>query len=115
MIFLSKQNSAVLLFHRVTPVRDKMWDPMDPVFFDNTLLYVQKNFHTLPLNELLFDVPRHSSKPLAALTFDDGYKDFIDYSIPILNKYSMPASMFVVADCIENNTPTWTYVIDYVF
>lgn len=97
------------------PVRDKMWDPMDPGLFENIFKYVQRKFHTLPLNEVLFHPPAHSSKPLAAITFDDGYKDFIDYSIPILHKYSMPASMFIVTDCIEKNLPTWTYIIDYVF
>ena len=97
------------------PVRNKMWDPMDPALFEDILKYVQKKFNTLPLNELLFNPPLHSSKPLAAITFDDGYKDFIDYSIPLLNKYSLPASMFVVTDCIEKNFPTWTYIIDYVF
>jgi peptidoglycan/xylan/chitin deacetylase (PgdA/CDA1 family) len=115
MIFLQKQKSAILLFHRVMPVRDKMWDPMDPALFEQTLKFVKKNFNTLPLNELLFSPPQASSKPLAAITFDDGYKDFADYAVPLLNKYSLPASMFIVTECVDKNLPTWTFVLDYLF
>ncbi len=115
MIFFSKQNSIVLLFHRVTPFRDKMWDPMDVRLFEKTAKFVQKKFNTITLNELLFDPPAYSAKPLAAITFDDGYHDFIDYSLPLLKKYHLPASLFVVTDCIEENTPTWTYKVDYLF
>jgi peptidoglycan/xylan/chitin deacetylase (PgdA/CDA1 family) len=115
MLFFSKQKAVILLLHRVLPTRDMMWDPMDPALFEHTLNYVQRRFHTIPLNELLFDVPVLSAKPLAAITFDDGYRDFIDYSIPLLKKYHMPASMFVTTDCIDRNLPTWTYLLDYVF
>ncbi len=115
MIFFSKQTSVILLFHRVTPVRDKMWDPMDPELFENILRYVQKKFHVISLNELLFYPPEKSSKPLAAITFDDGYRDFLDYSLPLLKKYNLPASLFVVTDCIEKNMPPWTYIVDYLF
>ena len=115
MIFFSKQISIVLLFHRVTPFRDKMWDPMDTRLFEKTLKYVQKKFNTISINELLFDPPAYSAKPLAAITFDDGYHDFLDYSLPLLKKHNLPASLFVVTDCIEKNIPTWTYRVDYLF
>lgn len=114
MIFYSKQKTAVLLFHRVFPERDALWDPIDPALFRRTIEFIAKNFHIVPLEELLFERPV-SSKPLAALTFDDGYRDFIDYAIPILDKEKQKASMFVVTDCIDNGLPTWTYIIDNLF
>jgi peptidoglycan/xylan/chitin deacetylase (PgdA/CDA1 family) len=115
MLFFSKQNIAVLLFHRILPQRNEMWDPIDPILFEQALVYVQKNFHVIPLSEILFDPKPLSEKPLAAITFDDGYHDFIDYAIPLLDSYKMKASMYVVSDCIDKNLPTWTYVIDYLF
>jgi peptidoglycan/xylan/chitin deacetylase (PgdA/CDA1 family) len=92
-----------------------MWDPMDIGVFENTLKYAQKRFHTISLNELLFSPPAHSAKPLAAITFDDGYHDFLDYSIPLLQKFRLPSTLFVLTDCIEKNIPTWTYLVDYLF
>jgi peptidoglycan/xylan/chitin deacetylase (PgdA/CDA1 family) len=115
MLFYAKQTAVVLLLHRVLPERDTMWDPMDPALFEQVLQYVQRNFNTIPLEELLFDKPATGTRPFAAITFDDGYRDFIDYSIPLLKKYNLPASMFVTTDCIDKNIPTWTYVMDYLF
>ena len=115
MLFYSKQDKAVLLFHRILPERDPLWDPIDPSLFKTTLDFIRKKFHIVSLNEILFEKNDYSSKPFAALTFDDGYRDFIDYAIPMLDKVKMKASMFVVTDCIDNNMPTWTYIIDYIF
>ncbi|MEO8819766.1 MAG: polysaccharide deacetylase family protein [Ginsengibacter sp.] len=115
MIFFSKQTSVILLLHRVNPLRDKMWDPMDPELFENILRYIHRKFHVISLNELLFYPPEKSSKPFAAITFDDGYHDFLDYSFPILKRFNFHSTLFVVTDCIENNTPTWTYLVDYLF
>ena len=115
MLFISKKNIAVLLFHRILPVRDEMWDPIDPLLFDQTLQYVNKKFFVRPLQELLFEKKICSTKPLAAITFDDGYKDFIEYALPILDKYNNKASMYIISGCIDKNLPTWTYTIDYLF
>jgi peptidoglycan/xylan/chitin deacetylase (PgdA/CDA1 family) len=115
MLLFSRQNIAILLFHRILPQRNEMWDPIDPALFKQTLEYVQKYFHVAPLSEILFNPKPLSGKPLAAITFDDGYHDFIDYAIPLLDKHKMKASMYVVSDCIDKNLPTWTYIIDYLF
>jgi len=115
MLFYSKHKKAVLLFHRILPERDPLWDPIDPALFAQTLKFIAKRFHIVPLNEMLFENDQHSSKPMAALTFDDGYRDFIDHAIPMLDKAKLTASMFIVTDCIDNGLPTWTYIIDYLF
>ncbi|MBK7956947.1 MAG: polysaccharide deacetylase family protein [Bacteroidetes bacterium] len=36
--------------------------------------------------------------------FDDGYLDNLEYAAPILAKYKVPASFYVVTDCIDQNT-----------
>ena len=47
--------------------------------------------------------------------FDDGYKDNIEHAAPILEKYNCKASFYVVTDCIDQNKPTWTYILEYIF
>jgi peptidoglycan/xylan/chitin deacetylase (PgdA/CDA1 family) len=56
-----------------------------------------------------------SLKNVATILFDDGYKDNIEYAAPILDKYNCKASFYVVTDCIENNIPTWTHILEYYF
>lgn len=115
MTFFNNHNKYILLFHRVSPERDAMWDPVTPEAFETLIKYATQKFEVVTLNELLFTENISNSKPLATITFDDGYKDFIEYAHPVLKKYNVPSTIFVVTDCIENNVPTWTYLSDYYF
>lgn len=112
---MKKNKVAILLFHRVLPVRDVMWDPIDPARFEFILRFLKKNYTVLPLLEILDSTPAYTKKPLAAVTFDDGYRDFIDYSVPIMDRLKIPSSMYIVTDCISNDKPTWTFEMDYLF
>ncbi len=112
---MKKNKASILLFHRVYPVRDVMWDPMDPKRFENILKFVKKNYTVLPLLEILDTKPASVKKPLAAITFDDGYRDYIEYSLPIMDRLKIASSIYVVTDCISKNKPTWTFEVDYLF
>ncbi|MGF2412911.1 polysaccharide deacetylase family protein [Ferruginibacter sp.] len=107
-------NATILLFHRVNTVRDKLWDPMAPELFEKIIRFVSKNYEVLPLQEICLNKKRHTKKALA-ITFDDGYRDYLDFALPVLKNYNLPSSMFVVAECVDNNLPTWTYIMDYLF
>src|SRR5262245_15321933 len=39
-------------------------------------------------------------KPVAAITFDDGYRDVYDQALPVLERKGIPAAMFVVTDLV---------------
>jgi peptidoglycan/xylan/chitin deacetylase (PgdA/CDA1 family) len=42
-----------------------------------------------------------------AVTFDDGYRDNYEYAFPILQKYRLPATIFVATGAIGNGTLIW--------
>jgi peptidoglycan/xylan/chitin deacetylase (PgdA/CDA1 family) len=44
-------------------------------------------------------------KPVAAITFDDGYQDVYDNALPVLERKGIPAAMFVVTDLVSR--PLW--------
>lgn len=105
--------ASVFLFHRVSPQRDKLWDPLSPERFDEILNYIKSKFEIHQVENLLADnILAKSKKPLASIVFDDGYKDYIDYALPILKKHNLSASMYIVTDCVESGIPPWTYVLD---
>ena len=111
---MNNNRATILLFHRVQPVRDAMWDPMDPAKFKRILKFVKKKYTVLPLLEILHQKPV-VKKPVAAITFDDGYRDFIEYSLPIMESLHIPSSLYIITDCISKGKPTWTFEVDYLF
>lgn len=111
---IAVMNATILLFHRVNPVRDVLWDPMAPALFEKIMHFVSKKYEVISLNDLCLH-PKVTQKPPLAITFDDGFKDYVDYALPVLNKYNFHSTMFVVTNSVEENIPTWTYVMDYLF
>jgi peptidoglycan/xylan/chitin deacetylase (PgdA/CDA1 family) len=105
------------LFHRVNPERDKLWDPMSVEHFDKCIQYISKKYNVVQFEEFAFsnNFKKDNKKKFATIMFDDGYKDNIDYAAPILKKYNVKASFYVVTDCIDKNIPTWTHILEHLF
>ncbi|MEO6539733.1 MAG: polysaccharide deacetylase family protein, partial [Ferruginibacter sp.] len=82
--------------------------------FEKIMHFVSKQYEVLSLEDICLNNPV-TKKPALAISFDDGYRDFIDHALPVLKKYRFHSTMFVVTDCIDNNMPTWTYVMDFLF
>lgn len=112
-----KKNVTTFLFHRVNVLRDPLWNPIHPEHFEQIIVYLKKNFEFVLLEEYLLDenFKPATDKPLCAIGFDDGYRDFLEFAVPILVKYDCPSSMYVVSDCIDKDLPPWTYMLNHYF
>ena len=69
---------------------------------ERQLDWIGRRYRFVDLNELGSQleegvVPR---QPVAAVTFDDGYRDFHDVALPLLRKKGIPAALFVVTDLV---------------
>lgn len=104
------------LFHKISPVSDELWASIHPELFERIIKYSVLNYRIINLENLyLSDSVKQELKPFATISFDDGYKECISYAAGILKKYYCPATFYLVTGCIENNIPTWTFIIDYLF
>lgn len=48
---------------------------------------------------------RKVARPLAVITFDDGYLDFYEEAFPVLNEIGLPATVFLPTNYIGQNKP----------
>lgn len=104
------------LFHRVHPEHDALWPPMHPTLFEKIIVHLKKNYELITLENWAEQKNTFkSNKKIATIGFDDGFKDNLEYAAPILQKHKVPASFYVVSNCINQNIPTWTYQLDYSF
>ncbi|HEX9960009.1 MAG TPA: polysaccharide deacetylase family protein, partial [Pyrinomonadaceae bacterium] len=51
------------------------------------------------------DGERKVTRPLAVITFDDGYLDFYEEAFPVLNDLALPATVFLPTSFIGQNKP----------
>jgi|SRR5208283_2347613 len=50
-----------------------------------------------------------------AVTFDDGFADNYDLALPILNRYGIPASFYIMVNAVENGTLPWYCRLRFAF
>lgn len=63
--------------------------------------WLGRHFHLVPPEELGAKYEEsQGSRPLAAVTFDDGYSDVYHHAFPLLKRKGIPAGIFVVTDLI---------------
>lgn len=109
-------NIRTFLFHRVNPESDLIWPSIHPVFFVEIIKYLKTNYEIVPLeNTIIGNYKPSGKKQTCSIVFDDGYKDFVEYAMPIIKTQNIPASMYVVIDCVNKNLPPWTYLLNHLF
>jgi len=84
--------------------------------FDNNVQLLSKHYNFITLNEAINILQGEPclKKNLAVLTFDDGYRNFQMCALPILKKYSLPASIYVVTDNTNRGKYFWYDELDYL-
>jgi peptidoglycan/xylan/chitin deacetylase (PgdA/CDA1 family) len=108
---LAKNNDLVILtFHRVSDDVDEMWPPMPVASFRSLMEKLVKTFRIIDINKVT-KLPDSSGPPFMAVTFDDGYSDFVENAVPILLDLGIPAVQNVCPFLVDRRTPPWTQVL----
>lgn len=105
---------TVLCYHRVLPESERLayHDPrlaVTPELFAIHCAHMAEHFRVLPLAHALdaWQSGEPSAKPLAAINFDDGYRDNIEFALPVLDRFHLKATFFVIAGLVDAEEAPW--------
>ncbi|MBK5511457.1 polysaccharide deacetylase family protein [Pseudomonas sp. TH15] len=104
---------VILMLHRVLandraadlPHRNELC--VGPNAFEHLLIWLKKHFDCVPLMDILQPGTQRSDRPKVTLTFDDGWRDNAVNAFPLLQKYQVPASIFLSTDFIGSRQRFW--------
>lgn len=94
---------VILMYHRVLKNPDPLLhDVIDAAEFEKHAATLARNFNVLHLSDAAVRLQEGTLPPRAAvITFDDGYRDNFEVALPLLEKYSIPATFFVAAGFLD--------------
>lgn len=106
----------ILSYHRVADVGPDPWGLcVSPGHFARQMEVLRAEADPLPLAELVAAVRRGDASPRAvAVTFDDGYVDNLIEAKPILERWEVPATVFVATGYVGSGRDFWWDVVQDV-
>jgi len=103
---INKNKLTVLCFHRITKEPTYVWPAMTKKSFSKILRFIKRKYTVISIEEL--DKKCCYDKPPVIITFDDGYKDFIENALEIIEEVAVPVVMNVVTDTLDEEKFLWS-------
>lgn len=99
---------GILCYHRVGTEGVPFHSKLDPALFEAHMCYVKNRYRVVPLGQLVREMAASENvRPTLAITFDDGYRDLFAHAFPTLEKYQIPATIYLIGHCMETGEAPW--------
>jgi len=114
-IYQAGYHPAILMYHQITEENAKTSAlVVDPFYFEKQMQFLKEHhYNVLPLEEFIAQLKTRKRLPFktVTLTLDDGNLDNYTNAYPILKKYNLPATIFLVTNWIEKpHFLTWKQI-----
>ncbi|MFC1517576.1 polysaccharide deacetylase family protein [Candidatus Margulisiibacteriota bacterium] len=100
------KNLTILAYHRVFPEHRGELAVTPQQFKDQLSFFIKRKYSFKTLKEV-YELYLQNDKAIPqktiVITFDDGYRDNYEYAYPILKELNLPATIFLVANYIDQN------------
>ena len=114
-IKINKKEIITLMFHRINNEKDILWPSMKPENFEKLIILLKNNTKIISIRDIFSNSINETKLPVIVVSFDDGYKDFIKFAMPILLKHNVPAHINICPGLIEKKSIPWTQLINYFY
>lgn len=112
---------AIFMLHHVRPAREGAFQPnrhleVTPEFLRATLCHLRsRDIDIVSMDELHERlVQGRFARRFAAFTLDDGYRDNVDYALPVLREFDAPLAVYVASDFAEGSGRLWWAALEAV-
>jgi peptidoglycan/xylan/chitin deacetylase (PgdA/CDA1 family) len=99
---------GILCYHRIGTEGVPLYSRLDSRTFEEQMRYIRRRYRIVSLDQLCRELSNHDVvPPTLAVTFDDGYRDLYRYAFPVLQKWQIPATIYLIARCMETGEAPW--------
>ncbi|MGB9334356.1 MAG: polysaccharide deacetylase family protein [Candidatus Acidiferrales bacterium] len=99
---------VILCYHRVGTGGIPYYSELDAKEFEKQMRFLRIRYRILPLEQLVREIADSQSIGQGvAVTFDDGYRGLYTEALPILSKYQIPATVYLIGNAVETGEPAW--------
>ncbi len=107
----NRQRVPVLMYHGVLPETESLadgdWLQVTTDEFAAQMAYLRRYYTPVSLRSLVFGSSRSGEKPPVVVTFDDGYANNFHHALPLLQKFNVPATVFLATSYIGTRRYFW--------
>ena len=111
----NRYGERIIVFHGIDKIGETKYNSrfVSEKYFTQLIDFISKNYNIISLQD--FYAKKFKPNTLnIAITFDDGYANNFKYAIPILEKYSIPATFFITTIQDSSTNFLWSDFLDLV-
>jgi len=111
-----RHSPVIFCAHRVVTADDPFFPGIRYERFSAEIAYLARHHRVVPLEEIVDAMVNGRPVPrgTVAITFDDGFADNFYLAYSILQRHGVPATIFLVAESVENGRVPWAERLAYV-
>lgn len=108
--YLAREQALILTYHSIQtrPLPFQVWQHLDAARFEAQIAYLARRFRCVPISTLLDEMATGEIAPYTvALTFDDGFRNNLTVALPILQRFGVPATLFITTGFVGSTQLLW--------
>jgi len=111
---LTSGQPRILMYHRFA--EQSVNGKASKESFRKQVAHIARNYHPMTLENLcnLFESGKEPPRNTIVISVDDGYRDFYDIAWPVLQEYSVPATLFATTGFISGDLWLWPDKISWL-
>ncbi|WP_421871896.1 polysaccharide deacetylase family protein [Pararhizobium sp.] len=109
----ARGRGAIFTLHHVRPKQPRAFDPnahleITPEFLETAIVTLKRDsYRFIALDGLPAHLASGDPQPVAVFTLDDGYRNNLDYAVPVFSRHGVPFTVFVAGGFIDRTHTLW--------